>query len=515
MLQIKNLSIYHKKDSKVLLDDFTFSLNSGDKAVLIGEEGNGKSTLLKLIYDEKLVEDYVEFSGEIIKGNTRFGYLAQELPDELKKKTIFEYLTVDPLFYDLTPKELADIAGALGLEYDMFYSEQIMETLSGGEKVKLQFAKILISVPDILLLDEPSNDIDIDTLEWLEGYINSCGLPVLFVSHDETLIERTANVIIHVELVRRKTMSRYTIARMPYKQYIDERLLKLSHQEQMAKKERSEYDKQMEKYRKIYQRVEHEQNVISRADPGGGRLLKKKMKSVKSMGRRFEKEFDQMTQIPDVEETMMTKFKPHINVPVGKTVLDLELDRICIGERLLAENIQLRVMGGQKVCFIGKNGIGKSTLLKIIVDQLKDREDIKVAYMPQNYEDLLDPSLTPVEFLSVTGTKEEVTKIRTYLGSIKYTSDEMEHAISEMSGGQKAKLLFTKMVLDECNVLILDEPTRNFSPLSNPVIRDVLKSYNGVIISVSHDRKYIQQVCNVVYELNETGLFPIEFVGGE
>ena len=91
----------------------------------------------------------------------------------------------------------------------------------------------------------------------------------------------------------------------------------------------------------------------------------------------------------------------------------------------------------------------------------------------------------------------------------------MEHAISEMSGGQKAKLLFTKMVLDECNVLILDEPTRNFSPLSNPVIRDVLKSYNGVIISVSHDRKYIQQVCNVVYELNETGLFPIEFVGGE
>lgn len=130
--------------------------------------------------------------------------------------------------------------------------------------------------------------------------------------------------------------------------------------------------------------------------------------------------------------------------------------------------------------------------------------------MPQNYDDLLDFSLTPVEFLSVTGTKEEVTRIRTYLGSVKYTTDEMEHAISEMSGGQKAKLLFIKMVLDESDVLVLDEPTRNFSPLSNPVIRDVLKAFNGVIISVSHDRKYIREVCNEVFELKETGLFPVE-----
>jgi len=126
--------------------------------------------------------------------------------------------------------------------------------------------------------------------------------------------------------------------------------------------------------------------------------------------------------------------------------------------------------------------------------------------MPQNYDDLLVADKTPVEFLSVTGEKDEITKIKTFLGSVKYTSDEMEHRISELSGGQKAKLLFLKMILDGCNVLILDEPTRNFSPLSNPVIRDVLKSFGGAIISVSHDRKYINEVCTKVLELTPNGL---------
>ena len=130
--------------------------------------------------------------------------------------------------------------------------------------------------------------------------------------------------------------------------------------------------------------------------------------------------------------------------------------------------------------------------------------------MPQNYEELLELSMSPVEYLAETGDKEEETRIRTYLGSLKYTPEEMDHAISELSGGQKAKVLLLKMSLSGANVLILDEPTRNFSPLSNPVIREILSEYQGAIISISHDRKYIWQVCDIVYELMEEGLQTLE-----
>ena len=126
--------------------------------------------------------------------------------------------------------------------------------------------------------------------------------------------------------------------------------------------------------------------------------------------------------------------------------------------------------------------------------------------MPQNYEDQLDLSKSPLEWLSITGDKEETTQIRTYLGSMRYTPDEMFHPMSELSGGQKAKILFLKMILSGANVLLLDEPTRNFSPLSNPVIRQVLKDFGGSIISISHDRKYIEEVVDTVYELTQNGL---------
>ncbi|HHW46167.1 MAG TPA: ABC-F family ATP-binding cassette domain-containing protein [Clostridiales bacterium] len=506
MLQIRNLTLTHKKDLRVLIKDLSFNLNKGDKAAIIGEEGNGKSTLLKLIYDAKLVEGYIEYTGDIIKNNLKLGYLAQELPQDDNAKTVYEFCSNNPHFFDITPKELANIAYWLGLPCDIFYSDQIVGTLSGGEKVKLQFSSILMNNPDILLLDEPSNDIDINTLEWLERFINSCEQPVLFVSHDETLLERTANTIIHLELVRRKTMPRHTVAQMGYRDYVEQRQSKLEHQEQIARKERSEFEKKMEKYRRIFQQVEHEQNTISRSNPSGGRLLKKKMKSVKSLGRRLEKEKENITQIPDVEEEIMLKFNEGIFIPNGKTVLELEIDKLQMGERILANNISLNITGPEKVCIVGENGSGKTTLLKLIADMLLARKDINAAYMPQNYEEMLNLSKTPVEFLAPSGDKGDITRVRTLLGSVKYTADEMEHPISELSGGQKAKLLFIKMILQNSNVLILDEPTRNFSPLSNPVIRDILRSFKGCIISVSHDRKYITQVCSKIYELTENGL---------
>lgn len=216
-----------------------------------------------------------------------------------------------------------------------------------------------------------------------------------------------------------------------------------------------------------------------------------------------------MTAMPEEETAIYFELgTKDSQIPAGKTVLDYSLDQLTSpdGSRVLAEHIFLRIRGSEKICIIGKNGAGKTTLLKKVAKDLLERSDIRAEYMPQNYEEQLDLSLTPVEFLSKTGDKEEMTKIRTYLGALKYTADEMDHPIRELSGGQKAKVLLLKMSLSNANVLILDEPTRNFSPLSGPVIRQMLAAFPGAIISISHDRKYIGEVCEKVYRLETHGL---------
>ena len=541
MIQVKHLYLTHKKDLRPLLSDFSFALNPGDKTVIIGEEGNGKSTLLKWLVSPALVEDYVEAEGERITGGAKIGYLPQELPAEEKERTLYAFFCEEEQFFQWSPKELSKLAQEMGLPADFYYGEQQMYTLSGGEKVKAQMARILLGEPDVLLLDEPSNDIDIETLEWMERLIGETDRPVLYISHDETLIERTANVVIHLEQIRRKTVSRHTVARMPYREYLIQRERVMDNQMQEALNERRQERIRREKLNRIMQRVEHEQNTISRQNPHGGQLLKKKMKAVKSMERRFDKAAGQMTRKPEEEEAILLRFDPEIRIPEGKTVLDFHLDTLTAGNeeiwmdgyaghfqaddavpgqnrqanggertdeapRILAKNIEILVRGPEKVCIIGKNGVGKTTLLRRIAAELLSRQDIRAAYMPQNYEELLNLDETPVDYLSESGDKEEITKIRTWLGSMKYTADEMNYPVRELSGGQKAKIFLLKMNLSGANVLILDEPTRNFSPLSNPVIRQVLSDFGGAIISISHDRRYIEEVCQTVYELTEEGM---------
>lgn len=510
MLQIQNLTITHKKDSRELVRDFSLCLTPGDRAALIGEEGNGKSTLLKLIYDERLTEDYAEFTGVISKKGMRLGYLPQELPEAEKEKSVWEFCMEKPGFAECQPKELARTAGRMGLDAGLFYSDQRMGSLSGGERVKLQLACILLDGPDVLLLDEPSNDLDLPTLDFLERLILDSPVPVLYISHDEVLLERTANLIIHLELIRRKTVSRVTVTRSGYREYVDRRLASLGRQEQQARNERREYAKQQERFRQIQQKVEHGLRSVSRQDPHSGYLMKKKMRAVKAQERRFQKETEEFTELPDTEDAIFVRLGEQMPMPAGKRVLEYRKAELSAGGRVLARDVSLDVRGPERVCIVGRNGAGKSTLLKEIAEELSKRQDLHTGYMPQNYEELLDLSRTPVEFLADTGDKQERDRIGTYLGSMKYTADEMGRPIRELSGGQKAKLLLLKLSMQKCDVLVLDEPTRNFSPLSAPVIRGILKDFTGAIISVSHDRKYIQEVCTAVYELDETGLHPWE-----
>ena len=510
MLQIKNLTITHRKDLRIILDKFNVVLNDGDKAVIIGEEGNGKSTLMKWIYDPELALEYTECEGERIITGEVLGYLPQELPEEDKTKTLYEYFSGAELFFDKTPKELSEMANEFKVPAEFFYSEQKMGSLSGGEKVKAQLMRLLMDEPTVLLLDEPSNDIDINTLELLERLIKGWKHIVLFISHDETLIENTANMIIHIEQIMRKTKSRYTVVKDNYRNYIANRTANFERQEQQAINDRKEKKRRDEKYARVYNSVDHALTNISKgARDSIAKNLKDKMHTVKAMGKRFEKEDENMTEMPEMEEAIFFKLGDKSSgMPSGKTVIEYTLDELKTPDdsTVLARNIFLNVRGPEKICIVGTNGVGKTTLLKKMAEELLSRSDIKAQYMPQNYEELLDLDVTPVEFLDDTGDKAVRTRIRTYLGSLKYTADEMDHPIRELSGGQKAKILLLKMSLSDANVLILDEPTRNFSPLSGPVIRKMIASFPGAVISISHDRKYIDEVGTKIYTLTEEGL---------
>lgn len=506
MLEIHNLTITYKKDLRILLKNFTFNLNTGDKTVIIGEEGNGKSTLLKWIFDPAAIETYAEVQGTCIMNQESVGYLPQEMPKEDIDKSVYEYFCEEE-FLCMRPDELHSLLHQTGLSSQLLYSDQKMGTLSGGEKVKVQIARLILSHPTVYLLDEPTNDLDIETLQWMEKWIQQAKESFLFVSHDETLIEHTADRIIHLELLKRKTENRCTAANMTYAAYCRQRTESFERNTQLAESERREDRNRMEKYRRIQQKVESDLRSISPQDPHGGYLLKKKMKAVKSIEKRYEKQRREMTVIPVQEEAVVFSFDDDCTIPTGKRVLEFHLDelRVPASDRILAKSIHLEIFGPQKICILGENGCGKTTLLRRIAAEMLIRTDIHAAYMPQNYEDLMDPDQTPVEYLSHSD-QDSITSARMYLGAMRYTSDEMLHAIRNLSGGQKAKLMLLKLNLERANVLLLDEPTRNFSPLSAPVIRSVLKEFHGAIISVSHDRKYIRGVCGIVYHMDENGL---------
>ncbi len=498
-MNVTNLKIKLIESGRTLVEGLTFTLKKGDKAVIIGEEGNGKSTLLKAIYDKSSVESYAVIEGAV-RADEKIGYLPQE-PDF--RGTVREFFHAGTAF-EPAPAEKADVASDLGLSLGFFDSAQDVSTLSGGERIKIQIAKLLLERCDLLLLDEPSNDVDISALIWLEDFLSQTEMPVLFVSHDETLIENTANMIIHMEQLRRKTVFRVTVSRTDYRTYVESRLYGIQKQTQVAQKQKENFDKKVRRWREIYEKVQKDLRSCSRQNPSGGRLLKKKMHSVKAQERKNEKEKETLTALPDFEEAIKAAFPP-ASLPSGKVVLDLSLGTLGIGGKILSENISLKITGNAKICIVGDNGAGKTTLLKIILERLKQNPSLKIAYMPQNYLDALDTDLSPVQYLS-DGTKKGETDARTLLGCMKYREEEMVCPSGSLSGGQKAKLVYLKAVLSGCNVLVLDEPTRNFSPLSTPVIRSAFSEFGGAMICVSHDRKFIDEVCGTVYRLTPDGL---------
>lgn len=495
MLEVKNLEII--VGTRILVDALSFTLKKGDKLAIIGEEGNGKTTLLKSLLG---LCDYSKVKGMIdFKGN-RVGYLEQKLNEEVSLTSVKDYLSfVDGEYYEKVGYLYRKME-ELNLDEEIL--ERQMSCLSGGERVKIQLLKLLLDENDILFLDEPTNDLDIDTLEWLERFISIYEGAIVYVSHDETLLSHTANMILHIEQIEKKTKSRCTVEKCGYDEYVGRRSRSIEKQIQMAKGEKRTYDKKKERLDRIMKKVEYQQNTISRADPFRAKGLKTKMHSLKAQEKRLYN--TELTSVPDLEESISFSF-PEVYIPKGKKIIEVDIPLLEVSKKVLSRNIHLDVIGDVHLAIVGKNGVGKSTLLKYISDRLKQREDIKVGYMPQNYDEIFKPGELVLDFIT-TRNVDDIKRAKTFLSSMKFTYDEIMGKIENLSNGTKAKLILMKSVLEGCNVLVLDEPTRNLSPLSNPVIRRVLREFKGTIISVSHDRKYLEEVIDVIYTLDSEGL---------
>ena len=495
MLKAHNITITTHKGRK-LIDDFSYVLNKGEKIALIGEEGNGKSTLLKVLAGID-VSDYVEINGSV-ESRDRVAYLPQTINED---KEVYEYI-----LNGKDEEEIAQVSRRMKTDLSPFKGRRLQE-LSGGERVRSALAKVLLEDPDILLLDEPTNDLDLKTLIWLEEFIRNSDLGILFISHDETLLRNCAEGVVHIEQFKRKAEPHITISGESYEEYQKRRMHTIDRTNQLAAKEKAQLRKQLERYRQIYQKVEHRQATISRGDPHGGQMLKKKMKSLKAQGRKLDEKKDKQTQKYEPEEAIDIFFN-EVSVNPNKILLDEYIPELKAGERGLARDIHFHMKGKDRICIIGENGCGKTTLLKILYEKLKEKRELNCAYMPQNYNELLDNKKSPLDYLEMISNDR--TRSASLLGSLRFTTEEMTHRITDLSEGQKCKTLLAGLILSDPDVLILDEPTRNLSPLSGPELRRMLCEYKGAILAVSHDRLFIEEVADTVYELDETGLHKIE-----
>ena len=500
MIKINHLTITQNKDLRDLVSDLSMTIQDREKVAIIGEEGNGKSTLLKTLMGEALPDFTIR--GNILSDIQSLAYIPQKVPEDLKKKTLHDYFFLYTI--DLDYSVLYRLAEELHFDSNRFASDQDIGSLSGGEALKIQLIHELAKPFEILFLDEPSNDLDLETVDWLKNQIQKIRQTVIFISHDEDFLSETADTIVHLRLVKHRKEAETLVEHLDYDRYSEQIKASFARQSQQAANDQRAYDKTMEKHRRVKQNVETALRATK--DSTAGRLLAKKMKTVLSQEKRYERAAQSMTQKPLEEEQIQLFFSDIQPLPVSKLLIQLEKENLSISERVLVQKLQLTIRGQEKIGIIGSNGVGKSTLLDKLQQLLNVKREISLGVMPQDYHKKLQLDLSPIAYLSQTGQKEELQKIQSHLASLNFSYPEMQHQIRSLSGGQQGKLLLLDLVLRKPNFLLLDEPTRNFSPTSQPEIRKLFATYPGGLVTVSHDRRFLKEVCSTIYRLTEHGL---------
>lgn len=511
MYTVNHLSITTDQN-RILVSDLSFTMNHGDKIAIIGEEGNGKSTLLKaLSKQESLNLDHFQVSFQLVPDHPVIQYLPQFLEPKWADMSAHDFLVdaADSLFYDYDAQKERELVKQFSLLLSHLQLEDLdrpMASFSGGESIRLRILKMMLSKPDLYFLDEPTNDLDIETLLWLERWMHTVQQPILFVSHDTQLLRDLSTKVIHLEQRKHKQSAVSTFFNGSYGDYIQSRQLMIDKTNQMANKERQDYQDRLQRWQKLYQTVEYQQRNISRQNAHGGALLKKHMRHLQAQKRQLDSK--ELTATIEPEEAITLFFNVKEEERHGAIIQD-ECESLAVGDRVLSHDLNLSLEYGEKLSCIGANGVGKSTYMHYLYDKYTAR-GLKIAMMQQNYIDPGSLPLSAIDYLVPDRNKQAMTRAMTMLGNLNFMADEMTQPLQSLSMGQIAKVALLDLVMSDADLLFLDEPTRNLSPLSLDVVIRMFQAYPRTIFCISHDRFFIKAISDRILLMRTDGFSEVE-----
>ena len=516
MLNIHNLSVSFQ--GEYLFKEVSFRLGAGDRVGLIGKNGAGKSTLLKIISGEQEYD-----SGQIAKDKElKIGFLKQDLDfeqgrtvideahqafeeikmlegklakinEQLATRTDYESESYNQLIQDLSEithqyeiiggynyeGETEKVLQGLGFERKDF--DRLTDTFSGGWRMRIELAKLLLQNNDILLLDEPTNHLDIESIIWLESFLNNYPGSVMLVSHDKMFLNNVTNRSIEISLG-----SIYDY-RKPYSEFIEFR--KELREQQLAAQKNQQKE------------IENTEKLIDKFRAKASKA---------SMAQSLIKKLDKIVRIEvDEDDNAVMAVNFPVSVNPGKVVIEAEHLEKSYGDKKVLRDVNLLIERQSKIAFVGQNGQGKTTLAKIIIGEiphegnLKLGHNVQLGYFAQNQAEYLDGEKTVLRTMEDASNETNRTKVRDMLGAFLFRGDEVEKKVKVLSGGERNRLALCKMLLEPFNVLVMDEPTNHLDIKSKNVLKEALKNFEGTLIIVSHDRDFLQNLTSRVYEFRD------------
>ena len=517
MISINNLTVSY--GGFTLLNDINSHISENDKIGLVGKNGAGKSTILKLICGLQ-----TPTSGKIaVPSGLKIGYLPQIMEHHKGRSVIDETMTAFADMYaqeeelDNITKELSEREDyesqeyrrliermneindslsftrsesprvqaektLLGLGFKFEELDRATETFSQGWNMRIELAKILLSKPDVLLLDEPTNHLDIESIEWLEGYLKDYRGSLVLISHDRKFLDSITNRTVEIMLGR---IHDYKVS---YSKYLELRKERISQQKAA---------------------YENQQRMIEKSEEFIERFRYKPTKSNQVQSRI--KQLEKLERIEVDEEdnsALAVKFPP---APRSGDIAFKATDlKVGYGSKVVFSGADIEVRRGEKVALVGRNGEGKTTLMRVIMGELepmsgeaKTGHNVSIGYYAQNQEDILDKNDTVFGTLDRIATGDIRTKLRDILAAFLFKGEDIDKKVAVLSGGERARLAMAKLMLKPYNLLALDEPTNHMDIKSKDILKQALKKYDGTLIVVSHDRDFLDGLVDKLYEFRD------------